>query len=223
MDIESQVITHAPSQPYDKPKRRCSCCKRCTERHIREADPTRTPISLEELTPKFKILVLDLDETLVHCSFHPPEYYDDCVVINIDGMEYEVYVQKRPNLEEFLADVLDKFYVVIFTASLSQYANPIIDLICPTLPPQQRLFRESCTFVDGLYIKDLTIFQTPLDQIIIVDNNPCSFLFHPANAILSDTWEGDPEDNQLITFILPVLHECIPANDIKQVLSKYPK
>ena len=220
--IEDQVITHAPSQPVNIPKRRCTCCKSCSQHQYREPESTR-PIELEELNQNLKILVLDLDETLVHCSFHPPEYYHECVTINIDGVEYEVYVQERPFLADFLADVMKNFYVVIFTASLSQYANPIIDLICPTLPPQQRLFRESCTFVDGVYVKDLTIFHTPLEQVIIVDNNPFSFLLHPANAILSDTWEGDTNDTQLNSLILPILHQCIPANDIKEVLSKIPK
>lgn len=229
-DLENQVITHAPQTPPStsiKTHFFPRCCKCCgfDEPHFNEDDsPNGTRNAFfEELAPRQKILVLDLDETLVHCSFRQPDHYDDTIQIAIEGIEYQVFIQKRPNLQKFLNRVMTDFYVIIFTASLSEYANPIIDIICPSLPHGQRLFRESCLFVDGIYIKDLSIFHTPLDNIIIVDNNPCSFLFHSSNAILSDTWEGDLRDTQLIDEILPILNECKNAKNVQIVLSKFHK
>lgn len=217
VEVENRVIAHANTT--FEPKFFCCCCN-CDflNRHSGSI-----PIILEELNSTQKVLVLDLDETLVHCSFHPPDYYDFSIQITIDEGTYDVFIQKRPFVDQFLAEVLRYFYVVIFTASLPQYANPIIDYLCPTLPEPQRLFRESCTFYEGLFVKDLTIFNTPLEKVIIVDNNPCSFLLHPSNAVLSSTWEGDKNDSELIDYILPILQQCIHTEDVRPILAAQKK
>lgn len=46
-----------------------------------------------------------------------------------------------------------------------------------------RLFRESCVFHRGNYVKDLNKLGRDLQQIIIVDNSPASYIFHPDNAV----------------------------------------
>jgi len=214
VDVENRVISHnGVALEEDEPKIWCSCCTCC---YVEDSYPQ---VVLQEIESSKKVLVLDLDETLVHCSFYPPELYDLTIPITIDSIQYDIYVQKRPHLDEFLDEMLKLFYVVIFTASLSPYANPIIDRICPSIPLTQRLFRESCTFHHGMYVKDLGIFQTPLDNVIIVDNNPCSFSMHKENAILSETWEGDREDNELIDRILPLLRKCAGSRDVRDVIT----
>ena len=47
-----------------------------------------------------------------------------------------------------------------------------------------RLFRESCVFHRGNYVKDLNKLGRDLQQIIIVDNSPASYIFHPDNAVM---------------------------------------
>ena len=217
MEVENMVIAHANTRFEDPSRRSCCPCFR------RRKNCAQVPVVLEEVSTTQKVLVLDLDETLVHCCFHPPDTFDFCIPIEIEGSTFDVYIQKRPFVDEFLAEVLRHFYVVIFTASLSQYANPIIDIICPTLPPGQRLFRESCTFYEGLFVKDLTIFNTPLEKVIIVDNNPCSFLMHPENAIQSETWEGQRDDKELMDYILPILKKCVTVPDVRKVLAMHKK
>ena len=216
-DIEKRVITHADTQ--FEMTYRSNCCLCCKLKKLK-SEQEQIPVVLEDLTPANKLIVLDLDETLVHCSFHPTDYYDFCISIIIDEVSYDVYIQKRPYVDQFLAECFKHFFVVIFTASLPQYANPIIDVLCPHLPQSQRLFRESCTFCEGLFVKDLTIFKAPLERIIIVDNNPCSFLMHPANAILSLTWEGDRNDWELRDYILPLLKQCENVKDVRKVLAE---
>ena len=46
-----------------------------------------------------------------------------------DGSQQNIYVAKRPGVDEFLARVSEKFEVVIFTASLAHYADPVIDFL----------------------------------------------------------------------------------------------
>ncbi len=48
-----------------------------------------------------------------------------------------------------------------------------------------RLFRESCVFHRGNYVKDLSRLGRELHKIIIVDNSPASYVFHPDNAVSS--------------------------------------
>ena len=46
-----------------------------------------------------------------------------------------------------------------------------------------RLFRESCVFHRGNYVKDLSRLGRQLARVIIVDNSPASYVFHPKNAV----------------------------------------
>lgn len=36
----------------------------------------------------------------------------------------------------------------------------------------QRLYRDGTRYIDGKYIKDLTAINRPLDQTLIIDDNP---------------------------------------------------
>lgn len=51
-----------------------------------------------------------------------------------------------------------------------------------------RLFRESCVYHGGNYVKDLNKLGRDLQKIIIVDNSPASYIFHPENAVPGKYW-----------------------------------
>lgn len=76
-----------------------------------------------------KTLVLDLDETLVHSSFKQPKKSDIIIPVDIEGRVCNVYVLVRPHCAKFLAEMSKYYEVVIFTASLSKYANPLMDIL----------------------------------------------------------------------------------------------
>lgn len=46
-----------------------------------------------------------------------------------------------------------------------------------------RLFRESCVFHQGCYVKDLSRLGRELHKTLILDNSPASYIFHPENAV----------------------------------------
>ena len=56
-------------------------------------------------------LVLDLDETLVHCSVDAVEKADLTFPVDFNGQVYEVHVRKRPNMDRFLETVSKHFEV----------------------------------------------------------------------------------------------------------------
>lgn len=88
-----------------------------------------------------KCLVLDLDETLVHSSFKPVPNPDFIIPVEIEDKIVEVYVLKRPYMDRFMAEVGARFEVVVFTASLSKYADPLLDLLDTDKVVRWRLFR----------------------------------------------------------------------------------
>ena len=113
-------------------------------------------------------LVLDLDETLVHSSFLPISA-DINMDIQIDRQNFKVYVLKRPGVDLFLKRCSEMFEVVVFTASLSAYANPLLDVLDKDRGVAWRLFRKNCSFVKSTYVKDLARLGRSLKHTIIVD------------------------------------------------------
>lgn len=55
--------------------------------------------------------VLDLDETLVHSSFKPIPGPDCIVPVEIEGRIVDVYVLKRPCLDQFMQNIGQRFEV----------------------------------------------------------------------------------------------------------------
>lgn len=76
-----------------------------------------------------KTLLLDVDETLVHSSFTPTSKAEIVLPIDIEGRICNIYVQVRPGCVEFIKEVAKHYEVVIFTASLSKYAIPLMDIL----------------------------------------------------------------------------------------------
>ena len=78
------------------------------------------------LPPQIKLrytLVLDLDETLVHCSVESIGQPDLTFPVTFNGVFYQVYVRKRPFLDFFLETVSRNFEVifVIFYSLLNSF------------------------------------------------------------------------------------------------------
>lgn len=96
--------------------------------HSSVRDATKICLPPPTLTPQFT-LVLDLDETLVHCTVDPIENPDLVFPVNFNGTLYQVHVRKRPYLDYFLESVCKNYEVVVFTASQSIYANALLDLV----------------------------------------------------------------------------------------------
>ncbi|KAG2796219.1 hypothetical protein PC119_g24213, partial [Phytophthora cactorum] len=144
-----------------------------------------------------KCLVLDLDETLVHSSFRPTDNYDFIIPVDIDGTIHHVYVCKRPGAEEFLIEMAKYYEIVVYTASLSKYADPLLDKLDPEGVIRYRLYREHCVQYEGCYVKDLSLLDRDISQTIIVDNSPMAYAFHPRNAIGCSSFIDDPNDREL--------------------------
>jgi len=166
-----------------------------------------------------KCLVLDLDETLVHSSFKPISHADFIIPVEIDNVIHRVYVMKRPFVDDFLKECAKNYEIVVFTASLAKYADPLLDQLDPDHTIAHRLFRESCVLHGTAYVKDLRKIGRKLKDTIIVDNSPQSYIFQPLNAIPIATWFDDKTDTQLRE-LLPVLNTTLKnIKDVRKILN----
>lgn len=93
----------------------------------------RPDIALPAKDPKDPpiTLVLDLDETLVHCTVEDVPDADLTFPVLFHGINYQVNVRIRPFLQEFFKRIHGHFEVVVFTASQRVYANELLDRIDP--------------------------------------------------------------------------------------------
>ncbi|KAI0409892.1 HAD-like domain-containing protein [Xylaria palmicola] len=166
-----------------------------------------------------KCLVLDLDETLVHSSFKILHQADFTIPVEIEGNYHNVYVIKRPGVDQFMKRVGELYEVVVFTASVSKYGDPLLDQLDIHKVIHHRLFRESCYNHQGNYVKDLSQVGRDLKDTIIIDNSPTSYIFHPQHAVPISSWFSDAHDNELLDLI-PVLEDLAGSNvqDVSLVL-----
>ena len=142
-----------------------------------------------------KTLVLDLDETLVHSSFNASENAQIMIPINVESNPCNIYVQVRPGVSYFIEEASKIFEVVIYTASLSKYADPLMTKLDPSNFWSNRLFREHCTVCNNVFIKDLLFLGKNMKDVIIIDNSPNSYAFQNENAIPITSWYGDGVNN----------------------------
>ena len=152
---------------------------------------------------KRKTLVLDLDETLIHCvSGGKPEVYDFEFNVKFKGEVLKFYCKLRPFLFHFLEHAKSKFEIVIFTASQQPYADTLLDILDPKGEFfHHRLFRTACTFSNGFYVKNLSRLGRPIEHTVIIDNSPQAFLYHVENGIPIMSWFGDLEDRELLRLV----------------------
>ncbi|KAH8895198.1 NLI interacting factor, partial [Thozetella sp. PMI_491] len=164
-----------------------------------------------------KCLVLDLDETLVHSSFKILHQADFTIPVEIEGNYHNVYVIKRPGVDDFLKKLGALYEIVVFTASVSKYGNPLLDQLDIHKTIHHRLFRESCSNHNGNYVKDLALIGRDLKDTIIIDNSPAAYLFHPDHAIPITSWFSDAHDGELADLV-PFLEDLAVVEDVKLVL-----
>jgi len=154
-----------------------------------------------------KLLILDIDETLVHSDLDfalkdKNIKYDEILHFNSeDEKNIPLPLIIRPGTKNFLDYAVKEFDLVVFTASDKQYADVIIDHLDKDKKYfKMRFYRDHCIFIEpGLYIKDLRIFSDfkKLEDIIILDNSLFSFANQLNNGILITSFFSDANDTFL--------------------------
>ena len=169
-----------------------------------------------------KTLVLDLDETLVHCLDSVQNSPD--VVLQIpfgNGVVLPAGLNIRPFVRDCLREVNKLYEVIVFTASQQCYADAVLNYLDPTGEfIHHRLYRESCIPVRGVLMKDLRVLAgRELKNIVIVDNATYSFGYQLDNGVPIVSWYDDYADRELLNLI-EYLRALAGADDVREVNSR---
>ncbi|KAJ0987675.1 hypothetical protein J5N97_006031 [Dioscorea zingiberensis] len=205
------------------------------------SSPAFKPLPSDPPPPPFEKLtvVLDLDETLV-CAYEtsslPAIVRSQAIEAGLKCFELEcisaekdvegkpkvnhVTVFERPGLHEFLQQLSEFADLILFTAGLEGYASPLVDKIDIGSKFSLRLYRPATVSTEFReHVKDLSCLSKDPCRIVIVDNNPFSFLLQPLNGIPCVPFSaGQPFDEQLITVLLPLLKHLSLQKDVRPVL-----
>ncbi|KAL0247954.1 hypothetical protein GEMRC1_003193 [Eukaryota sp. GEM-RC1] len=169
-----------------------------------------------------KTLVLDLDETLVHSSprRNSPNHDFAFRFLHDDGTYRQAYVNKRPFVDEFLISMSQLFEIVVFTAASASYADPLISILDRHRCVSHRLYRDSCILTKKCLVKDLDLLGRDLNHVVIIDNSPCSYIFHEANAIPINDFTVSKLDKSLCKLI-PVMEKIAASDSVPEILRHY--
>lgn len=165
-------------------------------------------------------LVLDLDETLIHAKAGFDQTADKNIEVSQDGVPFILNIFFRPYLQYFFETIRPLFSeIVLFTAARSGYADKILSLIDPDNKYfSRRFYRDSCSFINGEFKKDLTVIQKDLSTILLVDNTP-SVMLSPENGYAIASYFGDSFDSSLLKLANDLVL-CSSFSDIRLGLAK---
>ncbi|KAK8832881.1 hypothetical protein WA577_001699 [Blastocystis sp. JDR] len=182
------------------------------------SDDYKSPLLPPLPNQKRLTLVLDLDETLVHCSLSPLSPYQHKFPIELDGQSFTVWARERPYLRDFLKYCSSLCEVILFTASRREYADELIKYFDPNDEFfSARFYRDSCTPVNGNYVKDLNRLQHDLARTVIVDNSIVCFGYFINNGVPITSWYDDWSDIDLYNLANMVRYLC-SVDDVRPVL-----
>jgi len=153
-----------------------------------------------------KLLILDVDETLIHGAKEKLGYEPACVAP-------WCFLYKRPHVEEFMDFCKEHFKVAIWTTASPEHAEMVLEQICEPNYPFEFIWTASrCTqardrigmddYGSGYHwIKDLKKVKRlgfKLEQTIMVDDTPSMLERQYGNLVPIKRFKGEPEDRELL-------------------------
>lgn len=147
------------------------------------------------------LLILDIDETLLHATVQPLGHSPDCRI-----GPYVVYL--RPYFTEFLEETSQLFKLALWSSSSPDYVQAIVSQIIPASVSLEFAWsRGRCItrfdpeWQSYYYVKDLRKVKRcgyDLNRTLIVDDTPRKVERNYGNAIYVTPWFGDDRhDNEL--------------------------
>ncbi len=171
----------------------------------------------DEKTGEKKLLILDLDETLIYSRPHTLAGTPDFQV-----GPYHVY--KRPGLDQFLAACSDWFQVAVWTSASADYAAEVIHELFPS--PERLAFIWTADHCTVRYdqevgehcarknLKKIKRRGYALESVIVVDDSPEKWRQSYGNLVSVHPFLGDEGDDEL-TRLLPYLRHLKDQPNIR--------
>ena len=174
------------------------------------------------------LLVLDVDETLIHACETP-------LTREADFRVSQFHVYRRPFLEEFLQACAEWYEIGVWSSASDQYVQHIVNEIFPD--PDQLVFicgacrttlrktdpSEFDRFPDGIgdyharkNLSKLKSFGWSLERILIVDDSPEKVAGHYGNAIYPQPFIGQEGDDELC-YLASYLFELKDCSHVRKI------
>ena len=168
--------------------------------------------------PRFdKLLVLDIDETLVHACEEPLARPAD---LRVAG--YHVY--ERPGVRVFLERVLELFTIGVWTSSGEGYASLVVSALLERGRVAFVHARDRCvprrdleTF-ELVWLKDIRKLRStgfPKERIVFVDDSPEKIARSYGNLVRVSPVEGATDDRELEALLAYLELEIGPAANVR--------
>ena len=197
--------------------------KFCEELRVKhkDSDEYQDEIMMKSTTvgkkTKGKTLILDMDETLIASKFggKEPKNFQSNFDFKFSGGE--IRVRLRPYIHDVLEKLCQLYEVVVWTAGVQEYADPILDHIDPDKTLfVKRMYRTECCKVDQFFVKDLDVLMDrEKKDMIIVDNSILSFAFDLANGVPINSFMGDEEEDKDLLYLVSFLEEAFYQEDVR--------
>jgi TFIIF-interacting CTD phosphatase-like protein len=160
-----------------------------------------------------KLLVLDIDETLVKARFSSGDFRVG---------PYEI--KKRPFLDEFTNQVLQWYELAVWSSASSNYVEEIAKNIfkCPlkfVWSSNKCIPKRNFDTDEFYYVKDLKKVKTfgyDLANVLMIDDSPEKLERNYGNLVRILPFHGDPADTSLKN-ILPFLESLKDVPDVRKV------
>ncbi len=170
-----------------------------------------------------KLLILDLDETLLYGAEKPLDR-------DPDFLAGPYFIYKRPGVHEFLAQVGQHFELAVWTASTPSYAQEVVPKIFNSeLQPSFVWARDRCTQKfdrethSHEWAKNLSKVKRKgyrLESVIMLDDTPRKLASHYGNLLPIRPFEGDPSDVEL-ALIIPFLRHLALVPNVRKIEKRF--
>ncbi|NUO53490.1 MAG: HAD family hydrolase [Polyangiaceae bacterium] len=146
------------------------------------------------------LIILDLDETLVHVTESPPPWRPHFTVRGYAGY-------RRPHLDTFLAELRGRYDLAVWTAAGRTYAEAVLTEVMPWHAELAFLWcadrctehfdHETRSHNTIKKIEKVTKQGYDLARVLVVDDSPEKHLKNYGNLIHIKPFLGDPSDEEL--------------------------
>jgi RNA polymerase II subunit A small phosphatase-like protein len=166
-----------------------------------------------------KLLVLDLDETLIYANERPLARPADFEVA-----PYFVYL--RPGVDEFLLRVAEIYRLGVWTSSSPAYAQAVCRALFGERIPLEFVWAsDRCTptrdftldtWSQAKRLKKLRRRGYSLEHVVVVDDSPEKHTKNYGNLVQVSPFEGDPADSEL-RLLLPYLEKLHEVENVRAI------
>jgi len=173
------------------------------------------------------LLILDLDETLIHSSRVLLDPVHDFEVLGY-------YVYKRPFLDEFIRQMGEHFQLAVWSAASAEYVEQVAGLLFPVLTGLAFLWDKAWTSArelsqpagkNGLkqaeiqFVKQLARVEQlgfSREHMLLLDDTEYNIHENAGNAIHIRAFRGDPADRELLRLSKLLIH-CKDCEDVRKI------